>query len=130
MSESELLSGVLELLQYLQNQGKLVHMRLNSGSVIVPGKNKNYRIKLAPEGTADVLVIRKRDKRVSLMPKSDLLVSMPTTEETQIYFIETKAPDGGKQSDAQIKFQKQVEAQGAIYMLVKNLDTVIDEFTE
>jgi len=108
MSESELLAGVLELLQYLQNQGKVWHTRLNSGSIIVPGKNKNYRIKLSPEGTADVMVIR----------------------EGQIYFLETKAPDGGKQSPAQIEFQKKIEEQGAIYLLVRDLQEVIDEFTD
>lgn len=119
MSESELLSGVLELFEYLQNQGKLVFMRLNSGSVIVPGKNKNYHIKLAPEGTADVLVIQK------WVP-----IGAPNKVEILVYFIETKAPDGGKQSPAQVEFQKQVEAQGAIYILVRNLQDVIDEFKE
>ena len=108
MSESEILAGVLELLQYLQNQGKCHVVRLNSGMAFVGDGKRKYVIKLCPIGTADVQVL--------------------TTDgegHTVVYYFETKVP-GGKQSPAQAQFQADVEAQGASYFIIQDVQQAID----
>lgn len=44
-----------------------------------------------------------------------------------VYFIEAKAPKG-TQSDEQISFQRDVEAQGGVYILARSLDDVLAHF--
>jgi hypothetical protein len=48
----------------------------------------------------------------------------------QVYFIETKKPIGGKQSDDQIKFQQNIEKEKGKYILVKSLEDIIEALGE
>ncbi|MCJ7790569.1 MAG: hypothetical protein MUP69_10435 [Candidatus Atribacteria bacterium] len=43
----------------------------------------------------------------------------------KVYFIESKKPIGGKQSDDQIKFQKNIENEKGKYIMVKCLEDLI-----
>ncbi len=101
MSESDLLAGCLEYLHYLRNQGKLFYMRVNSGMAYFGQGSKKYAIRLAPEGTADILIIK----------------------DGKVIWVETKGE--GKQSDAQVAFQKEVEEYGCSYEIVRDLDELI-----
>jgi len=113
MSESELLAGCLEYVQYLRNQGRVFCIRINSGMAYFGQGSKKYAIRLAPEGTADILCI------YWWHPPG-----APNKGETKVLWIETKDIDG-KQSEAQIAFQKEVEEYGCRYEIVRNLDELV-----
>ena len=113
MSESHVLRAVLEYLQWGQNQGKWFYMRCNSGVVFPTNRDSSTRrVKLAPEGTADVLVIRYLRIGPDALGKVYPLVD--------ILWIETKHK--GKQSEAQKAFETQVRAQGCDYIVVRDVD--------
>ena len=118
MNESALLRSVLDWLQYQENPGKLMFLRLNSGTMFPSytnkqGQTKSYRVSLCPEGTADVLVIRYEG------------CSMEGCRIVDIIFLETKSKNG-KLSEAQEAFKLKAEAQGAEYMVIRNVEQVIE----
>lgn len=111
-TEADLKRTVTEYLDILQNQGKLVWLRLNAGDFIEVRGNTRRRIKGCPAGTADIQVI------VKWWPQG-----APNKWETRVVFIELKS-EKGKQSPEQGAFQKIVEAQGASYFIVRELETL------
>ena len=102
MSESEILRDIEEYLQYLKNQGKIWYMRCNSGMAYLGSGKHRYAVKLAPEGTADLLVLN----------------------DTRVIWIEVK-DEKGKQSEAQVEFQKEIEALECEYIIARSLDDVV-----
>lgn len=86
------------------------------------GKAKSWRIKGQKEGTADLLALPMR---------APWLVTDGNKfwhkYNGHVLWIETK-PTGGTQSPAQIDFQQDVEARGMTYLLVDNIDTLIEWF--
>uniref|UniRef100_A0A6M3LF70 VRR-NUC domain-containing protein n=1 Tax=viral metagenome TaxID=1070528 RepID=A0A6M3LF70_9ZZZZ len=113
MNESELLSNCLEYLQILRNQGKAWYMRVNSGMAFFGSGKKKYAIRLAQEGTADILIIQWYEPE-----------GAPNKGETIVTWVETKA-DKGVQSPEQVAFQKEVEGFGCRYEIVRDLDELI-----
>jgi len=107
MNESELLSNCLEYLQILRNQGKAWYMRVNSGMAFFGSGKKKYAIRLAQEGTADILIIQWYEPEGAI-----------------VTWVETKA-DKGAQSPEQVAFQKEVEEYGCRYEIVRDLDELI-----
>ena len=117
MLEKDTKYAVEQYLQILQNQGKLVFLRLNAGDFIVARGGKfERRIKGCPKGTADLLVIRKENW--------DGVVS-----ECGVYFFELKS-DKGKQSPEQKEFQVAVEAQCTEYHIIRSVEQVQEIFGE
>jgi len=113
MSESDILRGCQELLDYLRNQGKLFYCRMNSGMALMGSGKKKYAVKLSPEGTADLLIIR------WWYPQG-----APNKGETIVTWIETK-DEKGVQSEAQKLFEQEVKEQGCQYYIVRSLDEMI-----
>jgi hypothetical protein len=107
LREADIKRAVEDYLQYGQNQGKWVFLRLNSGEFIeVRGKTRR-RIKGCPKGTADFLVITKGE--ICLLPKCCCI------------FIEVKSSTG-RQSPEQKNFEYLVEVQGAEYYIVRSVE--------
>jgi len=104
MTESEVLAGFEEYLGYLENVGKLMYLRLNSGMAFV-GDKKKYAVRLCPTGTADILVV--------------------TRPHGHCIFIEAKDEDG-VQSDKQKEFEQKVKAVGAEYYVCRTLDELME----
>jgi len=108
MNEGEVQRACLEYLQYLQNQGKLWHTRLNAGEF----QTQSGRwAKGCPPGTADAIVIRE----IASASPDDCLDS------TEVLFVEFKSATG-KQSPEQVVFQAMVEAQGCRYVIVRSAE--------
>jgi len=103
--EKELKRTVTEYLQYQQNAGNLMWFPMNSGKAFVKRGDKEYKIQLCDEGTADLLILRKWKVGVFC----------------EVLFIELKSARG-RQSPAQGSFQKLVESQGASYSIVRSLE--------
>ncbi len=106
MLESDLKLAVEQYLQYKQNAGELVFLRLNTGDFIEVRGNTRRRVKGCPKGTSDFMVIQQAP-----WPPYTPLCS----------FIELKS-DKGKQRLEQGAFQKLVEAQGAEYYIVRSVE--------
>lgn len=81
-------------------------LRVNSGALMGSTNGNKWCVRLAPKGTADILALRNTEKGV-----------LPI-------WIETKAPKKGP-SDDQIRFQREVEGHGHVYMVVTDVNQLI-----
>ena len=107
-TESDIKKLIEDRLTIARSQGKLLYFRLNAGMTVLEDKGVRRVIKGQPTGTSDFLV---------LIP-----TRYPTQGLFRVVFIEAKRPHGGKQSDAQKAFQKEVESIGAEYFIVKSYE--------
>lgn len=82
-------------------------MRINTGAMFGQHNGKNWAVRFAKPGTADILCTFFAGG-----------AAFPV-----VGWIEVKAPDG-KQSEAQIAFQEEVEAQGHKYILARSIEDV------
>lgn len=88
---------------------RIRYHRLNSGVMLVRNPDGSKRaIRLAPTGTADLL----------------MLVPCGTYGQVSAVYVELKAPNG-RQSSAQMQFQRDVESEGFTYLLVKDVSQVV-----
>ena len=106
ITEAQLKQGIIEYLQYGMNQLKWWFTRLNSGQAFVKRGNKYYAIQLSDAGTADLLVIKRREFSYG---------------RPRVIFIELKSRRG-KTSPDQDAFKVLVESQGASYAVVRSLE--------
>jgi len=117
MRESPVLKACKDWLQYQKNQEKLWFTRLNSGKLIVKNKDgSNRMVQLCEKGTADLMVVRQQ--------RASRWIEDKWVSGRGVYFIETKSTSG-KLSLAQEAFRDMVTAQGAEYLLVKDVDELI-----
>jgi len=114
MKEAEVIRVTKDYLQIQRNQKKLMYIRNNSGAMpVVDGKNKRRYIRFGDKGSPDFLVW--------------LPVTIPFIFERlspRAIALEAKS-DTGKQSKDQIEWQKDFEAIGGEYYIVRCLDDVI-----
>lgn len=104
ITEAQIKRACEEYLEYGQNLGKWMWLRLNSGHAFMPGGSKAfYKIKLCPKGTADILVIR----------------------DGQPIFLEIKSL-AGKISKEQLDFERLAIRNGASYRVIKSLEELQD----
>ena len=118
ISEGQLKRAVEDYLTIKQNQGKLMFRRLNSGGAYLPnGKGGFYKIQLCEKGTADYEVQywghQIFEGRHYILPFTA--------------FLELKSPTG-KQSKEQKEFQKLVESFGCEYLIVRDVETLIEKW--
>ncbi len=107
-NEADLKRLITDWLQIQQNQGRLMWLRLNSGTFVADAGTPKHRvIRGCPKGTADLLILCWPNPYHYTCPHETI-------------FVELKVK--GKQSEAQREFQKSVEAQGARYELVRSLE--------
>jgi len=110
LSESDIKTAVVDYLDYHQNMGELIYLRLNAGDFIEVRGETRRRIKGAPKGCADFVVIRK------WYP-----VGAPNKAETLVTFFELKSTKG-KTTKEQDEFAKLVRDIGCSYFVVRNLE--------
>ena len=115
ISEAQLKASISDYLQFLQNLGRLIFLRLNAGSFILTDKDGNFRRRVqgAKAGTADYIVILK-----VLIPAYPTHVAV---EALRVIFLELKSTKG-RQTPEQKEFQEMVEAQGCGYRIIRSLE--------
>lgn len=112
-SESDILRQIRDYLDIEMAREKLYYDRLNSGKILaLYGKIKRM-IHLCRDGTADIIVL----KGYYLNPINFRIC--------RVIYLEVKGPKG-KQREEQKEFQGLVEAQGAEYYVVRDLDSVME----
>ena len=123
LSESSLKRTIQEFLDVQMAQGLLWWCRVNSGSLLVAGRDdRKYRVQLAPEGTADILVIQGRERPWRGLNSNAIYFETGDIVPT-VFWIETKRTRG-KQTEMQLEFQRRVEAEGCRYILARSMDDV------
>ena len=110
LTEAQIKRACQDYLEYQQNLGKLMFLRLNSGDFIEVRGDTRRRIQGCPKGTADFIVIRKWYPR-----------GAPNKWETIVTFIEIKSPSG-KTTKVQDEFAELVEKQGAEYYVSRSIE--------
>ena len=115
--ESEIQKSILDYLQILENQKKILFIRLNAGMIPILNPNGSWRmLKGAPAGWPDIIVW-KPVKRYgqSVVSGRDYLMT---------YFLEVKRPHTGKQTPQQVSFEASVNRIGGSYHVVTSLNAV------
>ena len=98
MKESGIQTAIEQYLQYMENQGKLIYIKNNSGAM----KTQDRFIRFGKKGSPDFFIF---------LPAG------------QVIHMEVKN-DKGKQNDNQIEYQKKVETLGHFYAIVRSIDDV------
>lgn len=101
--------------------------RLNTG--VFKTMDLKRTVRSAPTGTADLEGTQRRQVRAITTRNPGGF--NPVTQEYDLVYgqtiiIETKVPKGGTQSQAQKNYQAAVESVGAIYILARSLQDVLD----
>jgi len=102
--ESAIQTGIEKYLIFMENMGKLVYQKNNTGAVKVEGRF----IRFGKDGSSDFLVY---------LPKGETL------------HLEVKTSKG-RQTDNQKKYQKDVEALGHEYYIARSPDNAIEKIKE
>jgi len=118
ITEAQIKKGVDDYLTYAMNQGKLWFCRLNAGDFIELRGNSRRRIKGAPPGTADYIVIQHGGIQMYHAIQRRVYKSHSTAIVT---FIECKSSEG-KQSPAQCKFEKIIALFNCRYFIVRSVE--------
>ena len=113
LSEAQIKKAVSDYLTILQNQGKLWFERLNSGSILAKKGDRVYKVQLCREGTADFIVI------FYWHP-----LGAPNKGSVVVWFFEIK-DNKGKQTPAQVDFQRLVETQYCHYAVIRSVDEIM-----
>lgn len=106
MTEADIKLAVADYLQYKQNAGELYYDRLQSGEFIEVRGGPRRRIKGCRAGTSDFFVI------------------FTPWINPRIIFLECKG-EKGRLRPEQKEFRDLVEAQGAEFWVIRNLDELI-----
>ena len=120
LSEAQVKRGVTDYLEIMQAQGRLVYFRLNAGDFIEVRGNTRRRIKGAPKGTADLIVIQGGE--VQMVHYNQIEKTHPVTFVT---FIECKSSKG-KTSKEQDEFAEQVKKLHCRYQIVRSVDDLME----
>jgi len=116
MKEADVIRVVKDYLQIQRNQKKLMYIRNNSGAMpITGGKNKRRYIRFGDKGSPDFLV---------WLPDVEPFIDECLCSNPRAIALEAKS-DTGKQSKDQIEWQKDFEAIGGEYYLIKSLDDLV-----
>ena len=119
ITEAEVKKGVEDRLTIAQNQGQLMFLRLQSGSLLVKYEERFNKVNLCPEGTADFVIFQgvKHELCFGVTP-FDRCKPLPACRVT---FLEIKSSKG-QQSEEQRIFEVEVGKQNCRYFLVRNAD--------
>lgn len=103
-SEADVKKAVEDYLTYQQNQGRLMFLRLQSGSLLVKYGDRFNKVNMCPPGTADFVVFQGGVQGLPIC---------------QVTFIEIKSAKG-KQSSEQKAFEILAQMQNCRYVLVRD----------
>ena len=99
MKESGIINAIMSYLQYLENQGKLLYLRNNSGAFINP-RGGFYR--MGKRGSPDFIIWLPKGKIICLEVKNER----------------------GKQNINQLEFEIKLKQLGHFYFIVRSVDEV------
>lgn len=116
-SEAQTQKAVCEFL----SARKIWWMRCNTGAMQAEHNGKRRFLRFGKPGMADIQAISKFDFQHTVGPNT-YWATMP-----RVIWLEIKSPTG-KQSAAQKEFQAEVEAEGHTYLLVRDINEVIEFF--
>lgn len=109
---------------YLDTRTDYFGWRSNSGGA----RYDDFFVKFNAPGVADFLGVQ----ALQVMLPSGMVVGLKDSVSSKFFSfvgrftaIEAKREKGGKQSDDQIRFQKNVEAHGGLYVLASSVDEVV-----
>lgn len=118
LSESDLMRQIYDYLRLEMKMGRLTWDRQNSGNILALYGDKKRRIRLCREGTAD-LIVKKGYRVITIDPREEDFLYC------RVIYLEVKGPDG-EQTNEQKQFQREEEAQGAEYYVVRSLEEVME----
>lgn len=130
-------SYVVQAVKDLLDAERIWYMRCNAGVQVIRGENGRKRVIRGHEaGTADLLAILSEDycpgcgarPARPLGPGSYKSACCGRTTDTAFVpvWLECKRPKGGVQSEAQREFQRRVEQEGHVYLLVSDVRQVME----
>jgi len=120
MKEADVIRVIKDYLQIQRNQKKLMYIRNNSGAMpIIDGKNKRRYIRFGDKGSPDFLVFVFAENIIKQLKYVYKFYYLKTIA------LEAKS-DTGKQSKDQIEWQKDFEAIGGEYYIVRCLEDGIE----
>lgn len=96
---------------------RIWHVRMNTGAMQAEHNGKKRFLRFGRPGMADIQATRQ-------LAECDY----PHSHQ-RIIWMEIKSPTG-KQSKAQKEFQREVEAEGHTYLLIRSIDQVMQFFGE
>ena len=115
ISESAIQRAILDYLQLLQNQGKILFLRLNAGKFPIQNKNGKWRmLRGAPAGWSDIIVWKPIAQEIGINATFSFL---------RTYFLEVKSSSGKLLGD-QMAFEQQVQRLGGKYYVVRSVEEV------
>ena len=116
ITEGQIKKQITDYLTYEENQGHLLHFRLNAGSFVVTNPDGQIRRRIIglPIGTADFVVLQNMQFTVTQLYQDNFC---------QITFLEVKRL-GGKQSKEQKEFETKVKEFHCRYYVVTNVEEV------
>ena len=117
LKENDIQRTIKNYLQVLENQGKLMFIRNNSGAMPVKGQNGKMRyIKFGKKGSADILVWKPSAEWDDLAYRGVNVV--------RAIALEVKSSIG-KISPAQKEWQEKFEKLGGEYYIVRSVEEVM-----
>ena len=121
VSEAEVKLAVQQYLQYRQNQGELVFLRLQSGEIIeVRGKTRR-RVKLCPPGTYDFVVFQPTN--YTLYHQAEAVRGCEPVKACRVTFLEIKSSEG-KTTEAQDRFAEEAKKMNCRCFTIRDADQI------
>lgn len=117
LTESNTQRAVLDLLA----AKRIRHWRMNSGAMLAEHNGKKRFLRFGEPGMADIMAVTSFRVR-HMVNESTYWADIP-----RIVWLEIKSPTG-KQSAAQKEFQRNAEANGETYLLVRDINQVVELF--
>ena len=103
--ESQIQTSIEHYLQFMENTGKLVYQKNQSGAFAVAHRGKTSYVRFGKKGSSDFLVWRKNNGHLETL------------------FLEVKRPSG-HQSESQREFEGKIKTLGGHYVIVHSLEEV------
>ena len=125
MLEADVKRAVNEYLQYQENLGNLLHMRLNAGSFILTDTAGNFRRRVqgVKKGTADYVVFQGVGYYLAHYGQSfEFCQPVPGCRVT---FIECKSTKG-KTTKEQDEFAEEVKRHHCRYFVIRDADEIVE----
>ncbi len=119
LTEGEVKRAINDRLEYAQNQGQLIFLRLNSGDFIEVRGDTRRRVRGCPAGTADYVVFQSTNH--TLYYQSIPFGGCEPVSACRVTFLEIKSSKG-KQSPEQGAFEILAKMFNCRYFLIRDAD--------
>ena len=110
ISESEIIKAIKDYLQYLENQGRLMFIRNNSGATVVKSNTGSRYITYGKKGSPDIFLFLGKQFLEGFIMLRTLALEVKTNK--------------GTQSKVQKEWQENFEKLGGEYYIVRSVEDV------